>query len=280
MPPHRIGLISCLDGVNGTALQYLILQLNALQGGFSFEFLPCDQADPFIAALNRSGRVDREDIRYQSLEFWERHKAFQLAYIQTFRTQEQPTGRVVLLTGARFHDNFYSMRQGNVSVIALGNWERWMAPPSILEFALTLTIREAMASVSSKLRGSVHLGTKGCPCDLTVSLDDTRIKVLSSHLCGFCRESLAVDGLDSLIPDIEAMLSKSWLGSADDPASPAGVVSSLGHDLFIVKGLKPTTWENIRTALQKEGVPQFLTLVQTTIGAVLVATFLLILGLK
>jgi hypothetical protein len=97
---------------------------------------------------------------------------------------------------------------------------------------------------------------------------------VSQALC--CAE----DGLDGLIPDIEAMLSKSWLGSADDPSSPAGVVSSLGHDLFIVKGLKPTAWENIRSRLQQEGVPQFLTLMQTTVGAILVAALLFIFGLK
>ena len=65
------------------------------------------------------------------------------------------------------------------------------------------------------------------------------------------------------------------------PVLPAGVVSALGHDLFIVKGLKPTIWESLRTTLRQDGAKQLLSLVSAVAGAVLIAVLLLLmLGLK
>lgn len=58
------------------------------------------------------------------------------------------------------------------------------------------------------------------------------------------------------------------------------VVSALGHDLFIVKGLKPTAWETLRSTLMQDGVKQLLTLGSSIIGAVAIATLLVLLGLK
>lgn len=285
MAYRRIGLISLLDGVNDAALRYLLLHLNTLQNGFEFEFLSPHPEDPFLREMAGGKTADRAAVREDCAHF----KNLLMAHLRdqalVFGTREDPPEHIVVLTGARFDDNFYSVRHSGVSVIALGNWKRWMAPPSVLEFALTLTIREAITTVSpigsgAVLRGSVHLGTKGCPCDVTASLSDARQKALSSFLCAFCKQAVRDAGAAEVIPDIEAMLSKSWLGSADDPSSPAGVVSALGHDLFIVKGIRPTWWELIRTALRRDGAQQFLLLLQTTIGTILIAVLLLVLGLK
>ncbi len=285
MAYRRIGLVSRLDGVNDAALRYLILQLNTVQSSFEFEFLSPPPEDPFLRNLAGGTTCDRVAVREDCAHFKNRLIAYTCGQGSLFGAEEPPPENIVVLTGARFNDNFYSLRSSGVSVIALGNWKRWMAPPSVLEFALTLTIREAITTVSpvgsgAVLRRSVHLGTKGCPCDFTESLSDARQKVLSSFLCAFCKKAIRDAGAGEVIPDIEAMLAKSWLGPADDPSSPAGVVSALGHDLFIVKGLRPTAWELIRIALRREGAQQFLGLVQTVTAAVLISALVLVLGLK
>lgn len=281
MGHKRIGIVSAIDAGNDAALRYLILHLNTLQSGFEFEFLSPDPKDRLLLLLTKGELLDREALRTECDAFGQNMRIRFLALSDAFQTKEErPPDRFVLLTKATLADNFYSLRHNSVSIIALGNWKRWMAPPSILEFVLTLTVREAIAAVSPRLRGSVHLGTRGCVGDVTPVLSDVRQKVLSSYLCSYCRRALEEDGLSDLIPDVEVMLSKSWIGSADDSSSPAGVVSALGHDLFIVKGLKPTVWEHVRSTLRRDGTQQFLTLLQTTLGAVLIAALVVALGLK
>ncbi|QEV21969.1 hypothetical protein [Streptomyces alboniger] len=281
MGRKRIGIVSAIDDGNDAALRYLILHLNTLQSGFEFEFLSPDPTDPLIRMLTRGELLDREVVRTECEAFRQGMRRRFMALSSAFRTkEEEPPDRLVLLTKATLADNFYSLRHSGVSIIALGNWQRWMAPPSILEFVLTLTVREAIAAVSPRLRGSVHLGTKGCVGDVTPVLSDVRQKVMSSYLCGYCRRALEEDGVSNLIPDVEMMLSKSWIGTADDSSSPAGVVSALGHDLFIVKGLEPTAWEHVRSTLRRDGTQQLLTLLQTTLAAVLIAGLIVALGLK
>jgi hypothetical protein len=277
---ERIGILSAMDDVNDAALRFLILHLNVVQKGFEFEFVLYDLDDPLMTVLRDDRPVDREAVGRELPAFHGRCLNLLTGVAAGFRTAESPPDYFIVLTTARFTDNYYSLRRHGVSVIALGNWRRRMAPPSILEFILTLTVREAVSARSAGLRGSTHLGTKGCLCDVTPSLADVRQKVLSSFLCEFCRTCLVDDGQADLIPEIEKMLAKSWLGASADPSAPAGIVSALGHDLFIVKGLKPTVWESLRSTLRQDGAKQLLTLTQAVAAALIIALLLLVFGLK
>jgi hypothetical protein len=276
----RIGILSAMEDVNDAALRFLILHLNVVQNGFEFEFVLYDPDDPLLTVLRDSRPVDREAVRRELNAFYDRSVHLLASVAAGFGTAESVPDYFVVLTTARFSDKYYSLRQHGVSVIALGNWRRRMSPPSILEFILTLTIREAVSARSAGLSGSTHLGTKGCLCDVTPSLADVRQKVLSSFLCRFCRARLVDDGQADLIPHIEKMLAKTWLGSSADPSSPAGIVSALGHDLFIVKGLRPTVWESLRSTLRQDGAKQLLTLAQAVATALIIALLLLIFGLR
>src|SRR6185503_13336755 len=82
-----------------------------------------------------------------------------------YNLQEEIPDYFVLISPAKFADDYYTTRKGNASVIALGNWQRYMAPPTQVEFLLTLAVREVVSAICPSLRGSVHLGTKGCICD-------------------------------------------------------------------------------------------------------------------
>lgn len=273
----RIGiLLGNLRSINLSALKYLLLALNSRQQLFQYEFLPCDSSDPFLRFLTEKGLVNREHARNGVPEFLERHYVFLVSQNSRFKLQEGPPGYFVLITMAKFDDNFYSMREGLLSVLALGNWERSMAPPSILEFILTLTVREAVAAVSSKLRGSIHLGTKGCLFDFTRSLDEVKFKVLHAFVCDYCRGQLEAEGLSGYADELVRMLDKEWLGRTSNPKSPAGVISKLGFNLFTTRGLEPTFWENSLKLLRRDGVKEVIRI----IGAIILAALLLFLGLK
>ena len=251
--PHRLGLL--LVGVkesNVSALQYLLLQINQLQQTFECEFLPAFE-DEFLTRLKSKDTISRDETKKQIPAFSQRYLARLEQLISTYGLREQPPEYFVVISLARFDDEYYSTRTGNVSVIALGNWERHMAPPTIVEFLLTLVVREAIAALSPSLRGSIHLGTKGCVCDFTLNLEDARLKVLSGFVCGYCRTALETDNLPHLATEIERILGKRWLGKATNPATPAAIVSKLGHNLFTTKGLQPTKWERFVSALQDEG---------------------------
>ncbi len=273
----RIGILLVgLEKINLAALKFLVLKINSLQKTFQYEFLPCNYQNEFTQMLLNKRPVDRERLKNEAPRFLDRHKEYLQTVIDEYNTKESPPDYFIIYTMAKFKDEYYTTRKGNLSVIALGNWERSMAPPSILEFFLTLTLRESIAAVSPSLEGSIHLGTKGCLCDFTHSLDEVRQKVLQGFICDFCRKSLQRDQLPNLADEIVTVLKKEWLGRSVQSHSPASIVSKLGFNLFTTKGVEPTFWETFLNLLRKEGVKQLIQI----IGGLILAGLLLYLGLK
>lgn len=250
---RRLGLVLIgIEKENVSALQFLLLQMNQLQHTFECEFLPTSD-DEFFTRLKSKDAIGREETKAQIPAFVERYQSYLNQLICEYGLREQPPEYFIVISLACFDDGYYNTRRDIVSVIALGNWERCMAPPTIVEFILTLVVREAVAALSPSLRPSIHLGTKGCVCDFTLNLDDVRFKVLNGFVCGHCRAALEADNLPHLATEVQKILSKRWLGKSTDPATPAAIVSKLGHDLFATKGLQPTKWERFFTTVQDEG---------------------------
>jgi hypothetical protein len=273
----RIGILfGRLDKLNLPALQYLILCVNSLQRTFQYEFYPCELEHDLLRALRSDGIVNRKELKEGIPAFLQSLREYLVQESATYDTQESPPDYFVIYTITRFDDEYYTTRRDGLSVIALGNWERSMAPPSILEFFLTLTLRESVAAVSPSLSGSIHLGTKGCLFDFTRSLDEVRQKVLHGFVCDFCRRALDADGLPDLPDELTRVLGKEWLGRPRNPHSPASVVSKLGFNLFTTKGLEPGFREKLMGTLKNEGVKELIKI----IGAIALAFLILFLGLK
>ncbi len=274
--PRRIGLLLCARDVNEAALSFLVLCMNCQQTSFQYEFLPFEPDDEFLTPLYNGLELDRDDVRAKARAFGQRYRDYLGGLSERHRLREPPPGYFVAITTARFTDNYYSMREGDLSIIALGNWKRGMAPPSLLEFVLTLLVRESVAAASRSLRSSIHLGTKGCLFDFSRSLSDVRQKVLNGFVCAYCRAALEADGLPELADELEVLLRRQWLGTPIEPNTPAGIVSNLGHDLFVTKGLKATRWEALKSTLRQESATQMVRIA----GVLLVAVLLVVLGLK
>jgi hypothetical protein len=277
-PAMRVGVILCeLGKLNVTALKYLIVHLNTLQRSIEFELLAPDPFDPLLTVLAKGKIADREICRGQLVVFRDRIvKQFEHDTVQYDLADRSLPENFVVISLARFSDEHYGLKSGPVQVQALGNWERAMAPPSILEFIIVLLMRQAASFVTASLSKSFHLGTKGCLFDFTSDLTEARYKALQSFICGVCRKRMLDSGAVSLADDLGRVLDTTWLGETSDPHSPAGIVANLGYDLFLTKGIKPTVWENIRSVLRDEGTKEILKL----IGAVLLALLLFRLGLK
>jgi hypothetical protein len=132
--PTRIGiLLGDLGEVNTIALKYLIVHLNTLQTDFEFEFFLADKHDPVLKLTSKKSEIDRNSLRSELPAFLKRTQAFLSDFTEGYKlSQATVPDKFILLTMAKFNDGYYSVRVAGMNVIALGNWERHMAPPSLL----------------------------------------------------------------------------------------------------------------------------------------------------
>jgi hypothetical protein len=285
----RVGVLFSADPeLNKTALHYLILKLNTLQDVFEYELLPVSLPGTELADLDRKiCRTPRIEIRDKKAPAFLKQYVLALnRQISTYKLQEAAPNNYLLITTTRFDDEYYSTRPAfsltsphRISILALGNWKRHMAPPTIGEFVLALTLRESVAFVSKRLSGSVHLGTKGCICDFTASLQEARFKALHGIVCSHCRGVLASEGFPTLGSDIAKILAKDWLGRRSNPCSPAGILAHLDYDLFVTRGLLRSGWEKVTSALRTEGVKELVRIAGAVILGLLIV-FLSVHGIK
>lgn len=250
--------------------------MNALQDQFEYEFLPTPDHGELFEELQKIEDVDREAVRSYVPNFLVDFPKWLEKLEDGYNLPHPRPDQWIIVSEACFSDNFYNMRENHVSVIALGNWQRSMAPPSLFEFIQTLIVRESIAGVCPALRGSVHLGTRGCICDFTAYLEDTRLKVLSGFICHSCEQALAASSRPTLATTVRYILNKKWVGNLSDPTSTTSVLAKLRYNLFLSTGLKPTFLESTINLLQTEGVKALVTL----FGAVALAGLLFFFGLK
>jgi hypothetical protein len=276
--PTRVGVIfGDLGQLNVSALKYLIAYLNTLQRSFEFELLESNSNDPLITLLKPGEVVDRESCRLMLPAFQTRIIGQIAREQQQYRLADNSTPHgFVIISMARFSDEHYGLKSGDLQVQALGDWERRMAPPSIFEFMITLLLRQAASFRAPAVSKSIHLGTKGCLFDFTPELGDVRYKSLQAYVCSICRERLRANGFADVADDLVQALDTRWLGKLDDPYSPASIVGKLGYNLFVTQGIKPTWSEVVRDTLRDEGTKELVKL----IGAVMLAALLLWLGLS
>ena len=123
-------MLADLGKLNIPVLKYLVLQINSLQQTFEYEFLPTNFIDEFLQKLSNQTTVNREEIRAAIPSFLDRYRKALQAEITGYRIRDaEIPEHFILITLACFDDKYYSLRQGGLSIIALGNWKRWMAPP-------------------------------------------------------------------------------------------------------------------------------------------------------
>ena len=298
--PIRVGVLlsADIDKASVPALKYLILHLNCLQSSFEYEFLPVPTDDPLLSyiadrtILPRKRRI-AEKLRFRRKaveldlkdwpavkrdipEFLNRYYDYLDELRRYYELAEHLPQHYALISLAQFSSSFYLLREKEFGVIALGNWERVMAPPSLLEFIVTLLLAQSVDLLGTPVDNISHLGTKGCLFDFTAHLRDARFKILQGFICNHCRQTLYEAGYPKLADELVAILKKDWLGQPTNPSSPAGIISKLGYNLFLVKELQPTHKEKILATLQKEGVEEALKI----ISAIILALIIFYLGVK
>lgn len=252
-------------------MRYLLLSVNDSQELFELEFVPFDPEDALLSALRSGGRLDREEIKEQLATFHRRYNHLLELQSARYNLRHEDVQGFIVISVASCSDHYIRTHRNDVSVITLGDWKRWMAPPSILEFIYVISIRAAVQICGFGVRN--HLGTKGCIFDFGGDLSDVRQMVLAGRICRRCKDQLAAKGAAEHIAGLERALSREWLKDRSDPQSPASIVAKLGHDLFAVKDLKVSPSEQVKGVLAQEGVKQALAIAGSVVAAALILAF-------
>lgn len=275
--PQRVGIVVLpTPKLNEPALRCLILAMNKEQRAFQFEFY---DASGFNHSLkDKMSSADKPvshcELRTGLPEFVNDLRSHLASEAEGLLEEGLPVRMVVVAPRSTIDSNFYTIRRDPGSVLALGNWERHLAPPSLFEFIQVLLVREAVAITCPSLSGNGHLGNKGCLMDFTRSLSEARQKVLDGNVCHFCRSRMEADHSPELVGSVTHLLDRGWLGTPNEPHSPASLAANLGYNLFITKGLKATAREGYMNAFRQEIVKQILTVVGTLILAFVLLHFL------
>src|SRR5436305_7783774 len=116
----RIGIIlGDLGKLDRSILQYLVLQINTLQHTFEFEFLPPNPEDEFLRRLSNRTTVNRNEIKEAAPAFLDRYRVYLEALIIRNELMDKELPRsLVVVSLARFHNNFYSARKRDISVLS------------------------------------------------------------------------------------------------------------------------------------------------------------------
>jgi hypothetical protein len=273
----KIGIIlTKLGGLDIRALKYLVLFQNTLQESFEFEFLPTPEKNDFLEKLDSSEPLDRKSVEQNASKFFAQYDKESKEEAEDFELSYEPPDCFVILSTAKFADEYYVTGEDNWLIIALGHWQRSMAPPSIVEFFLALLVGTAIDTSCGENFPDRHHATKGCIFDFTADLDDARLGVLTGFLCESCCDTIKQSQSQKLIEDAKLLLRKEWLGDSSKPANVANTVKKLGYDLFHTKGVKQTPWERLSLTIQEEAIKSLLKI----IGGIILAGLLIWLGLK
>jgi hypothetical protein len=272
----QIGIILCADIAQEAlpARKYLLLQLNTLQSAFEYQIIPT-YSDIFLETLASRKPLNRETVLADIPRFRADYTGLLSNEIRGYGMSGQSPSHYIIISRATFEDGYYVDGQNNVSILALGNWERWMAPPSLVEFVISIVLSVSIYALPS-IQDLFHFGTKGCLFDFNADLSNARFMSLQGFVCRECRNKLETLGYAELAAELKVILEKKWLGNISECNSPAGIAAKLGYNLFLTKGLVPRWWERSLEAIEQEGLKELIKF----IGAVLLAGSLIYFGLR
>lgn len=275
--PLKIGIIlNFSENINVTALKYLILYQNVIQESIEFQILPNPQDSTLLDKLKTNAELNREDIEEEIKNYEESYLEWLNKRALEYGLRSENHDCVVVVSMAKFSDNYYLSWGKEWAIIALGHWERVMAPPSVFESILTLLLQVTIDVACGEDWPRRHHSTKGCTFDFTASLSDARYKALTGYICSTCEKTIVESCSERFFNDVKKLHTKDWLGTPDSPSVASLTVKKLGYDLFYTKGVKPSFSERIRQTLEEELVKNILKIM----GTIIVAVILVWLGLK
>lgn len=272
------------------AFKYFVLLLNRLQQTFEFAFYDPPVEHALMKLLRKRwafpwtrhskpnkesgpiGRnlVDPDDARPHLVPFAETLKAVAEERIKRFDLAPAFPQQVIIISRATLSNYHYLIRKQKVSLLALGEWDRSMAPPSAAEFLQLVVLRAAYSATEKGAWNTIHLGTRSCVFDFTRNLQDTRMMTLVGlGVCGDCENALKKDGFVRSPAELRFVAEKTWLGKRSEPGTPANIMARFGYDLYFTRGFTSTFAERLRQLLEEDAAKELIKLVYLVVGTAL-----------
>ena len=291
-----------------SALKYFLLLLNRLQRTFEFGFYDPPLDHPLMAVLKpdpvtpirkrwlpvllsrsagelwraMTGRgpkqlIPPDRLRKELLPFGSALSSKAADRIEQFDLAPTFPEQVIVISRVTLSNYHYLIREGHVSLLALGEWDRSMAPPSAAEFVQLVLLRAAYSATEKGAWNTIHLGTRSCAFDFTRNLQDTRMMTLVGlGVCDECRRALEEDGFVDSPAEIRHVAEKLWLGKRNEAGTPANIMARFGYDLYFTRGFTSTFSERVRQLLEEDAAKEFIKMIYLLVGTAL----LIWLGLK
>jgi hypothetical protein len=263
-----------MDRQTQDILSYLITHQNTLQRSFEFRLVSCAEDAPLLEVLRQSPGPTRNEAAAKADDFVVRVNALCAEEANSYGLQIEPIDKVVLLTNTRFRDNYYYIGCPTWAIIALGGWQKELAPPSIVEYYLSILVTAALDALGAGIER--HYLTRGCNFDFNASLGHKRLSVLSGNICAECAAKIEDKVGQEFVSDGLILLKRNWLGDSNNPSAVANTVKKLGFDLFHTTGVKPSFKERLLASFEQEGLKNLLNFT----FQLLLAIAVVVIGLK
>jgi hypothetical protein len=257
--PIRVGIVfAAFPAKDTTPYKYFLLLLNSLQRSCEFELFDVNEDDDFIRTLD-SKIVDADTARNGLEEFGVRLRHHIALAIKAHDLAVEQPDQIIVVTGVTLSDYHYLIRRKLTTMLAVGQWERVMAPPSLVEFLQLLVLRAPYSALEGNVWNTIHLGNRACIFDFTENLANARLMVLAGvGVCANCAAALDRDGFPDAAAEIRRVTARDWRGDRTLPGSPANIMARLGYDLFLTKGFEPTITERLRRIFTDEGAKELI----------------------
>jgi hypothetical protein len=273
--PVSIGIVfASMDRETQEILSYLITYQNTLQSSFEFRLVSCPTDDPFLNLLRQRPGPAHHDVVSEVNDFVVRLNALSADEANSYYLPTEQIDKIVILTNTRFSDNYYHVECPTWAIIALGGWQSEFAPPSIVEYYLSILVTSALDVLGAGVER--HYFTRGCNFDFNASLGDKRPSVLSGDICPQCAAKIEAEAGEKFVSDALILLKRDWLGDSNTPSAVATAVKKFGFDLFRTTAAKPNLKERLLVAFEQKGLKNILNVT----FQVLLAVAIVVIGLK
>lgn len=143
----RIGIILGYDIPKEarSPLKYFLLHLNTLQQTFEYQFPPTIRHSILVDLAD--GQIkEKQKVKKALHNFLNDYEGFLSQKRKDYKLEntEPNPDYYILITIIKFSDLYYLTGIDRLGVLAQGNWEIHMAPPSLLESIITMVLVESV----------------------------------------------------------------------------------------------------------------------------------------
>jgi hypothetical protein len=265
--PIRIGVVFAAFPAKDTApYKYFTLLLNHLQRSCEYELFDLDETDEFVRLLEKPDNVDgdlmlvnADKARDALKSCGDRLRARIRSDIDLHDLAIEQPDQIVVVSGVTLSDYHYLIRRESTTMLALGQWDRFMAPPSLAEFLQLLLLRAPYSALEGHVWNKIHMGNRACIFDFTENLENTRFMALAGvGVCANCEAALVLDGFPNAPAEIRKVAAREWRGDRLAAGTPANIMAHLGYDLFLTRGFEPNFSERLRETFSSDGIKEFI----------------------